>query len=113
MKKLLGEAANHGIMPAYAGQLLSVFEDNKTSLQDAPPYHTVYSQPLVEPLSNREVEVLQLIAEGCTNQEIGQKLVLSLYTVKSHARNIYGKLGVKNRTEAVAKARSLGLLSQD
>ena len=112
MKKLLGEAVNRGIMPAYVGQLLSAFDDNKASLQDAPPYQTAYSQPLVESLSNREVEVLQLIAAGCTNQEIGEKLVLSLYTVKSHARNIYGKLGVKNRTEAVARARSIGLLSQ-
>jgi LuxR family maltose regulon positive regulatory protein len=67
----------------------------------------------IEPLSNRELEVLSLIAEGCTNQEIAQELYLSLYTIKSHARNIYSKLGVKNRTEAVAKARLFGLLPQD
>jgi len=65
---------------------------------------------LLEPLSDRELEVLQWMACGCTNLEIAQKLVISLHTVKSHARNIYGKLGVKNRTEAVTRARLLALL---
>ena len=68
---------------------------------------------LKHPLNNRENEVLQLIAKGYSNQEIAEKLVFSLYTVKSHARNIFGKLGVKNRTESIAKARLLGLLPQD
>jgi LuxR family maltose regulon positive regulatory protein len=63
---------------------------------------------LVEPLSERELEVLQLIAEGLTNPEIASKLYLSLNTVKVHTRNIYGKLGVNNRTQAVARARALG-----
>jgi LuxR family maltose regulon positive regulatory protein len=54
--------------------------------------------------------VLQLIAEGLTNREIAQKLVISLATVKWHSSNIYGKLGVKNRTAAVAKAKELHLL---
>jgi LuxR family maltose regulon positive regulatory protein len=77
--------------------------------RDDPPERT---GDLVEPLSGRELEVLAHIASGATNQEIAQSMYLSLYTVKSHARNIYGKLGVKNRTEAVAKARLLGLLAQ-
>ena len=68
------------------------------------------SQPLVEPLSTRELEILQLIAEGLSNREIGQRLFLSLPTVKWHASNIYGKLGVNNRTTAVAKARELDIL---
>ena len=55
--------------------------------------------------------MLQLIAEGLTNQEIANKLYLSLNTVKVHTRNIYGKLGVHHRTGAVAKARTLGILS--
>ena len=67
-------------------------------------------QPLIEPLSARELEILQLIAEGLSNREIGQRLFLSLPTVKWHAGNIYGKLGVKNRTTAVAKARELDIL---
>jgi LuxR family maltose regulon positive regulatory protein len=60
----------------------------------------------------RELEVLQVIAEGLSNQEAANRLYLSLHTVKVHARNIYAKLGVKNRTEAVAKGRTLGILSQ-
>jgi LuxR family maltose regulon positive regulatory protein len=66
---------------------------------------------LVEPLSDREREVLQLIAEGLSNQAIAARLYLSLRTIKFHTSNIFGKLGVKNRTEAVARARALGLLS--
>jgi LuxR family maltose regulon positive regulatory protein len=65
---------------------------------------------MVEPLSEREIEVLQLIAEGYTNKEIGQMLYLALGTIKVHAHNIYGKLGVSGRTQAVAKARELGIL---
>jgi LuxR family transcriptional regulator, maltose regulon positive regulatory protein len=77
------------------------------------PSDRVVHQPigLVEPLSDREIEVLQLVAEGRSNQEIAARLYLSLRTIKFHTSNIYGKLGVKNRTEAVAKARDLGLLS--
>jgi LuxR family maltose regulon positive regulatory protein len=65
---------------------------------------------LVEPLSERELKVLQLIAEGLTNQEVASRLFLSLNTVKAHTRNIYGKLGVHSRTQAVARARALGFL---
>ena len=54
--------------------------------------------------------MLALIADGLTNQEIAARLYLSLHTVKSHARNIYAKLGVSSRTQAVAKGRALGLL---
>ncbi len=91
----------------FVQRLLTAF-----SATDAPstPSH---SQPLIEPLSKRELEVLELIAEGFTNQEIATKLFLSLHTVKVHARNIYGKLGVGNRSQAGAKARSLGILSSD
>jgi LuxR family maltose regulon positive regulatory protein len=67
-------------------------------------------QELIEPLSEREIEVLQLIAEGLTNTEIAARLYLSLNTVKVHTRNIYGKLGVNNRTQAVARGRVVGIL---
>jgi LuxR family maltose regulon positive regulatory protein len=67
-------------------------------------------QDLVEPLSQRELEVLHLIALGRTNEEIAQQLVVARGTVKAHASHIYRKLDVANRTEAVARARQLGLL---
>jgi LuxR family transcriptional regulator, maltose regulon positive regulatory protein len=65
----------------------------------------------VEPLSDREIEVLRLIAEGLTNQDIAARLYITLNTVKGHARNIYAKLGVKNRTQAVAKGKAWGILA--
>jgi LuxR family maltose regulon positive regulatory protein len=71
----------------------------------APP-----SQPLVEPLSERELEVLRLIAQGLSNREISERLFVALTTVKGHNRRIYGKLQVRRRTEAIARARELGLL---
>ncbi|MGC9336257.1 MAG: response regulator transcription factor, partial [Anaerolineae bacterium] len=61
-------------------------------------------------LTDRELEVLSLLAEYLSNREIGRRLFISLPTVKSHTRNIYGKLGVGNRQEAVARAHSLGIL---
>ncbi|MGX5220581.1 LuxR C-terminal-related transcriptional regulator [Pseudomonas segetis] len=65
---------------------------------------------LTEPLSGRERAVLELIAKGCSNQEISERLFISLHTVKTHARHINSKLGVERRTQAVARANSLGLL---
>lgn len=66
--------------------------------------------PLLEPLSRREIQILQLVSEGLSNQEIGARLFLALDTVKGHNRNIYGKLQVRSRTEAIRRARELGLL---
>ena len=63
-----------------------------------------------EALSARELAVLRLIAQGCSNQEISERLFISLHTVKTHARHINGKLGVERRTQAVAHAKALGLL---
>lgn len=68
-------------------------------------------QPLVEPLTGRELDVLRLLVKGYTNAEIAEELVLALGTVKWYASQIYGKLGVSNRTEAAARARELELLS--
>jgi LuxR family maltose regulon positive regulatory protein len=65
---------------------------------------------VVDALSSREMAVLQLIAQGCSNQEISDCLFISLHTVKTHARHINSKLGVGRRTQAVARAKSLGLL---
>jgi LuxR family maltose regulon positive regulatory protein len=99
---LLYEAASRGIKPEYTGRLLAAFP---TAVPPAPK-----QAGLVEPLSERELEVLRLIAEGLSNEEAAQRLVLSLPTIKWHASNIYGKLGVKSRTEAVARAKALGIL---
>jgi len=111
MAQLLSDAAAHGIMPDYIGKLLAVFEAEEQKRQDTsyrPPASP--TQTLIEPLSQRELEVLQLIAQGLSNREISQQLFLALDTVKGHNQKIFGKLQVQRRTEAVARARELGLL---
>jgi LuxR family maltose regulon positive regulatory protein len=126
MAHLLSDAAARGVMPdyahTYACKLLAVFEaeeqpvlagrqvmpgksEGKSYLPPVSP-----AQPLIEPLSQRELEVLRLIAQGLSNREIGERLFLALDTVKGHNRRIFGKLQVQSRTEAVARARELGLL---
>ncbi len=109
MARLLYEALTRGIAPDYTRRLLAAFPVVEQEHNDSLQTQATKSE-LVEPLSERELEVLQLIAEGLTNQEIASSLYLSLNTVKVHTRNIYGKLGVNNRTQAVARARSLGIL---
>jgi LuxR family maltose regulon positive regulatory protein len=105
MAHLLAKATAKGIAVDYCRQLLQAFEGGSAGDgTDAP-------QPLLEPLSERELEVLRLIGEGLSNREIAARLVISLSTVKGHTANIYGKLGVHRRTLAVARARELGLLS--
>jgi LuxR family transcriptional regulator, maltose regulon positive regulatory protein len=108
MAHLLSETAAHGIIPDYVGKLLAVFkaEEQKSKGKS---YQTT-AIPLGEPLSQRELEVLQLIAQGLSNREISKRLFLALDTVKGHNRIIFGKLQVQRRTEAVARARKLGLL---
>src|SRR5216684_6619025 len=108
MAHLLSEAAAIGRMPDYIGKVLAVCEAEAQQSEDAsyrPP-----AQPLIEPLSPRELEVLHLMAQGLSNQEMSERLFLALDTVKGHNRNIFGKLHVQRRTEAVARARELGLL---
>jgi LuxR family maltose regulon positive regulatory protein len=111
MKQLLSQAAARGIMPDYIGTLQAAYEADaqKRSDQTTPPAASL-AQPLVEPLSPREQEVLQLIAQGLSNQEIGERLFLALSTVKGHNQRIFDKLQVQRRTEALARARELGLL---
>jgi len=111
MAQLLLEAASHGVMPDYIGKLLAVFEAEKRKSEDKPDLPPVSpAQPLIEPLSQRELKILQLIAQGLSNREIGERLFLALDTVKGHNRKIFDKLQVQRRTEAVARARELGLL---
>ena len=72
--------------------------------------HSRSSGPLLDPLSVREQEVLHLIAIGDSNYEIAEQLVVAVSTVKRHVSNIFSKLGVTNRTQAVARAREFGIL---
>jgi LuxR family maltose regulon positive regulatory protein len=109
MARLLYEALTRGISPDYARRLLAAFPVAEAERTDPSKTRAPKSE-LVEPLSERELEVLQLIAEGLTNPEIASRLFLALNTVKAHTRNIYGKLGVNSRTQAVARARALGIL---
>ena len=113
MAQLLATAAAQGIMPGYVGKLLVSFSatplDREAGNQSAPSTGHGPS-PLIERLSEREMEVLALIAEGLSNQEISERLFLTLSTVKGHNRNLFGKLQVQRRTEAVARARALGLV---
>jgi LuxR family maltose regulon positive regulatory protein len=91
-------------LPDYAAWLLTQFD------AEPAPSPNASDGGLVEPLSQRELEVLHLMALGRTNEQIGRQLFIARGTVKAHAASIYGKLGVNNRTEAVAQARELGII---
>ena len=82
--------------------MLEDFGGRRTALAPAQP-------GLVEPLSAREIEVLRLVCAGLSNQNIAEKLYITVSAVKKHTGNIYGKLGISSRTQAVARARQLGL----
>ncbi len=107
MRQLVVGAAARGMMPGYTTRLRDGFAAEPSRASAAP---LPAAQPLIEPLSERELEVLQLIAEGLSNHEIGERLYVALDTVKGHNRRIFDKLGVQRRTEAVARGRELGLI---
>lgn len=97
--RLLHVAANNGVSAAYARTILSHLDPQEGEGETA-----------VQPLSPREMEVLQYLASGLTNRQIAAEMVVSLNTVKAHTRRLYDKLDVSNRTQAVARARDLNLL---
>jgi LuxR family maltose regulon positive regulatory protein len=103
MARLLHEVRSRAVMPEYVEKLLAACGADRTLLTSA-------EQALPEPLTPREQEILELLAAGLTNREIGEELVISPETVKKHTGSIYGKLAVRSRREAVARARTLGLL---
>lgn len=117
MAELLEEMSSLKIMPDYVARLIAAFKADEQSIKerriesypiDHEPADSKMS--LVEPLSQRELEVLHLIAQGLSNHEICKRLFLSLSTVKGHNLRIFSKLQVQRRTEAVARARELGVI---
>jgi LuxR family maltose regulon positive regulatory protein len=112
MQMLLGQWLAHagsGSLRDYAIRLLSQFDAEPHTITAAQEKRSP-ADNLVEPLTQRELEVLHLMALGKTNQEIARQLIVSPGTVKAHTASIYRKLDVANRTEAVARARQLGIL---
>jgi len=110
MAQLLYLAIERGHSPAYAGKLLAALSREPTATPQQPSRAEPTGPGVVEALSQRELEVLALLAEGLSNREISARLYIALSTVKGHTANIYGKLGVRSRTQALAAARRLGLL---
>ncbi len=111
MAQLLSEVSSRGIRPDYTGTLLAAFEAER-SKREVRAYAplTVPDQLLIEPLSQRELEILRLVAQGLSNREISERLFIALVTVKVHNGRIFEKLQVQRRTEAVARAHELDLL---
>jgi LuxR family maltose regulon positive regulatory protein len=114
MARLLRKAASRGIAPEHIGKLLAAFgsetKEQGARVEVSPQAFVARPSSLVEPLSERELEVLRLIAAGLSNREIAEKLFVAVSTVKTHINNIYRKLDVSKRTQAVARARELNLL---
>ena len=111
MAQLLLEAAARGIMPDYSGKLLAAFEAGEQRRKGKSRLPTSLSpQPLSEPLSQRELEVLQLLQTELSGPEIARELVIALSTVRTHTKSIYGKLNATNRRTAVKRAAELDLI---
>jgi LuxR family maltose regulon positive regulatory protein len=103
MEALLREAENRGIAPDYVPKLLAAFETDNVQVE--PPSVTA----LIEPLSERELEVLRLLKTELSGPEIADELLIALSTMRTHTQNIYSKLGVSNRLAAVRRAEELNL----
>jgi LuxR family maltose regulon positive regulatory protein len=95
---------------SYLAKLLAAFRDDAAPQKEVDSSSLVVSQPLIDPLRRREIEVLEHIDQGRSNKEIADEMVVAVSTVKWYLRNIYGKLQVNRRTQAVARARELNLL---
>ncbi|MEM7734708.1 MAG: LuxR C-terminal-related transcriptional regulator [Deinococcota bacterium] len=118
LQKRIATISAQGQFGEYLEALVAAFEEDHTGDADKAISNTAEADKqvqraaelLLEPLTARELDVLTLVAEGLSNRDIGARLFRSLDTIKGHNRRIFGKLQVRNRTEAVAKARELGLL---
>jgi ATP/maltotriose-dependent transcriptional regulator MalT len=112
LASLLCEVLSQELAPGYAQQLFANVPIEHPE-QRPQPSAQFYEPEWIEPLTNREQEVLQLVAAGFSRREIAARLVISGNTVKTHLRNLYSKLGVNSQMQAVGKARALGLLEND
>jgi ATP/maltotriose-dependent transcriptional regulator MalT len=112
--KLREEQHKRGPTP-YLDRVLAAFPKQSQMFPSQPKRGAKQpqSQPLQEPLSEREMQVLELLAKGTSNQEIAKELVIVVDTVKRHISHIFAKLGVQNRVQAVRQARKLGLLDEE
>lgn len=102
LSPLLRRAASQGVEPQYVASLLTILQAESPNV--------AVEQPLIEPLSERELELLALVADGLSNQQIADRLIISIGTTKKHMSNILGKLSASNRTEAVRRAQDLSLI---
>jgi LuxR family maltose regulon positive regulatory protein len=114
MEQLLREAARRGILPGYTGRLLSAFDaegqTSGASTDESPLLQTPASRPLIEPLTERELELLRLFKTELSGPEIAHELVIGLSTVRTHTKSIYSKLNVNSRRAAVKRAIELNLI---
>jgi LuxR family maltose regulon positive regulatory protein len=114
MATLLRHAASRGIASSYVNKLLASFEDEtkdeRRKTEAHPSSFVLRHSSLIEPLTRRELEVLRLLVRGLSNREIAEVLTISVGTVKTHVHNIYGKLGVRDRPQAIVRAGDLNLV---
>ena len=110
IQQLLVATETQGVLPEYVAKLRAFNALSPSAHPDASNTSAQMLDALIDPLTERELEVLQLIAQGFSNHAIAKKLFRALSTIKGHNRVIFAKLQVQNRTEAVARARELGLL---
>jgi LuxR family maltose regulon positive regulatory protein len=123
MADLLKRLQKQNVAVDYIEELLAAIRDDEhrpvpdaTDQNSSSPHHPLSpptpSQPLVDPLTNRELDVLELLTQRFQNKEIAEKLFISPETVKKHLNNIYGKLSVSDRRQAISKAMDLGILTR-
>ena len=110
LSELLRRAYAKGISGNYVSKLMAACDKGSEWRIQAKGAGAISALSLPEPISDRELEILTLIANGRSNSQAAERLVVATSTVKKHLENIYGKLGVHNRTQAVARARELSLL---
>jgi LuxR family maltose regulon positive regulatory protein len=110
MARLLQTALRQGIEPKYIIELLSAFNLHLESYESGTPASRYSGANLIEPLSERELEVLRFLNTNLSTPEIADEMILAPSTIRTHVRNIYAKLGTHGRIEAIQKAKDLNLI---